>query len=163
VDAAEQVLLRSDVLAQLRGGVLAAGVASATQLSLLGTALLAVLALITTTVIGVRRRGRLLALLGALGVPRHTGIALTIGELGPLVLSGAVGAGLASAVVLTLAGGAYGSDLLAGGEAPLAIPGWLPLAILGAAAAALALAVAVDTPLARRVRTADILRTGEDT
>ena len=163
VDGAEQVLLRSDVLAQLRGGALSAGVSSATQLSLLGTALLAVLALITTTVIGVRRRGRLLALLGALGVPRRTGIALAVGELAPLVLSGVLGGCVASAAVLTLAGGAYGSDLLAGGDAPLAVPGWPPLAILGAAAAALALAVAIDTPLSRRVRTADILRTGEDT
>lgn len=163
VTGAEQVVLRSDVLAQLRGGALVAGVSSATELSLLGTALLAVLALITTTVIGVRRRGRVLALLGALGVPKRTGIALAFGELAPLVVSGVVGGCIASAVVLTLAGGAFGSEILAGGDAPLRVPGWLPLAVSGAALVAIALAVAIDTPLSRRVRTADILRTGEET
>ena len=163
VDEAEQVVLRSDVVAQLRGGALATGVSSATALSLLGTALLAVLALITTTVIGVRRRGRVLALLGALGVPKRAGVALSVGELAPLVVSGVLGGCLASVAVLTLAGGAFGSDILAGGDAPLTMSGWLPLIILGAAAAALALAVAIDIPLSRRVRTADILRTGEET
>ncbi|WP_120337361.1 FtsX-like permease family protein [Cryobacterium soli] len=163
VDEADEVVLRSDVVAQLRGGVLVAGVASATTLSLLGTVLLALLALLTTTVIGVRRRGRVLALLGALGVPKRAGIALAIGELAPLVVSGVVGGCLASAVVLTLAGGAFGSDLLAGGDAPLTVAAWLPLAVAGAATVALGLAVAIDTPLSRRVRTADILRTGEDT
>jgi putative ABC transport system permease protein len=159
---AEQIVLRSDVLAQLRDGALVAGVASATTLSLLGTALLAVLALLTTTVIGVRRRGRVLALLGALGVPKHTGVALAVGELAPLVVSGVLGGCLASAAVLTLAGGAFGSAILAGGDAPLRVAAWLPLAVLAAAALALALALAVDTPLSRRVRTADILRTGEE-
>ena len=163
VDEAEQIVLRSDVLAQLRGGVLVAGVTSATSLSLLGTALLALLALITTTVIGVRRRGRVLALLGALGVPKRAGIALAVGELTPLVISGVVGGSLAAAVVLTTAGGAFGSDILAGGDAPLVVSAWLPLAVCAAAAVALGLAVAVDTPLSRRVRSADILRTGEDT
>jgi putative ABC transport system permease protein len=161
-EGAEQVLLRSDVLAELRGGALVVGVSSATELSLIGTAVLALLALITTTVIGVRRRGRVLALLGALGVPRRTGVALAIGELAPLVVSGVVGGCIASAVVLTLAGGAFGSDTLAGGYAPLSMPGWLPFAVPAAAVIALALAVAVDTPLSRRVRTADILRTGEE-
>ena len=160
---ADQVVLRSDVLAHLRGGVLVAGVSSATALSLASTVLLALLALITTTVIGVRRRGRVLALLGALGVPKRAGIALAIGELAPLVVSGVVGGCLAAAAVLTLAGGAFGSDILAGGDAPLLVPTWLPLALAGAAMVALGLAVAIDIPLSRRVRTADILRTGEDT
>lgn len=163
VEEAEQIVLRSDLLAQLRGGVLVAGVSSATSLSLLGTVLLALLALITTTVIGVRRRGRVLALLGALGVPKRAGIALAVGELAPLMVSGVVGGCLASAVVLTLAGGAFDSDILAGGDAPLMVSAWLPLAVLGAATVGLGLAVAIDTPLSRRVRTADILRTGEDT
>ncbi|TFD87096.1 ABC transporter permease [Cryobacterium lactosi] len=159
---ADEIVLRSDVLAQLRDGALVAGVASATALSLLGTALLAVLALVTTTVIGVQRRGRVLALLGALGVPKRTGVALAVGELAPLVVSGVVGGCLASAAVLTLAGDAFASEILAGGAAPLTVSGWLPLSVLAAAAAALALAIAIDTPLSRRVRTADILRTGEE-
>jgi putative ABC transport system permease protein len=163
VKGAEQVVLRSGVVAELRGGALVAGVSSATELSLIGTALLAVLALVTTTVIGVRRRGRVLALLGALGVPKRTGIALAIGELAPLVISSVVGGCIASAVVLTLAGGAFGADVLAGGDAQLTVPGWLPLALAGAAVGALGLAVAIDTPLSSRVRTTDILRTGEET
>ena len=163
VDGAEDIVLRSDVVTQLRDGALSAGVSSATTLSLIGTAVLALLALVTTTVIGARRRGRVLALLSALGVPPRTGIAVAIGELAPLVISGILGGCVASVVVLTLAGDAFGSAILAGGEAPLVAPVWLPLVILTAGGAALALAVAIDTPLSRRVRTADILRTGEDT
>ncbi|MET0954633.1 MAG: hypothetical protein ABWY68_01705, partial [Cryobacterium sp.] len=98
-----------------------------------------------------------------LGVPKRAGIALAVGELAPLVVSGVIGGCLASAVVLTLAGGAFGSGVLAGGDAPLVVSGWLPLTVLASATVALGLAIAIDTPLSRRVRTADILRTGEDT
>jgi putative ABC transport system permease protein len=115
-----------------------------------------------TTVIGVRRRGRSLALLGALGVPRRTGITLAVGELLPLVVSGVVGGAIAAAVVLATVGSAFRADILAGGPAPLVVDPLMVLALVAVAAAALGLAVLCDLPLSRRVRTADILRTGEE-
>jgi putative ABC transport system permease protein len=156
------ILVREDVLALQRDSAFVAGVAAATVQSLGGTSLLAVLVLVVTTVIGVRRRGRTLALLGALGVPRRAGLTLVLGELVPVVVSGVVGGCIAAAVVLATAGSAFGADILAGGEAPLVVAGWMPLTVAAVAAAALAIAVGVDLPLSRRVRTADILRTGEE-
>jgi putative ABC transport system permease protein len=155
-------VVRLDVLAEQRDAALVAGVTAASVQSLAGTALLAVLALLVTTVIGVRRRGRSLALLGALGVPRRTGITLAVGELLPLVVSGVIGGAIAAAVVLATAGSAFRADILAGGPAPLVVDPLMVLALVAVAAAALGLAVLCDLPLSRRVRTADILRTGEE-
>jgi putative ABC transport system permease protein len=157
-----EILRRSDVLSESRDGALVAGVASATAFSLLGTALLAALALVVTTVIGVRRRGRTLALLGALGASRRTGIALASGELAPLVIGGMLGGAFAAAGTLLAVGSALGVDIIAGGTAAITIPIWLLGAIVAVSAAGLALAVAVDLPLSRRISTADILRTGEE-
>jgi putative ABC transport system permease protein len=112
-----EILRRSDVLSESRDGALVAGVASATAFSLLGTALLAALALVVTTVIGVRRRGRTLALLGALGASRRTGIALASGELAPLVIGGMLGGAFAAAGTLLAVGSALGVDIIAGGTA----------------------------------------------
>ncbi|QHC57989.1 hypothetical protein [Rathayibacter sp. VKM Ac-2760] len=155
-------IVRSDVLERQRDGALVAGVRDATGLSLLATTALAVLALLVTTVLGARRRGGTLALLSALGVPGRARLTLAAGELVPAVLSGVVGGALAAAVVLVAAWPAFGVETLVGGAATLAIPPALPLGLLGAAAAALALALAIDAPLSRRVRTTDILRSGEE-
>ncbi|ROP45191.1 MULTISPECIES: hypothetical protein [unclassified Rathayibacter] len=155
-------ILRSDVLERQRDSALVAGVADATGLSLLATAALAVLALLVTTVLGARRRGGTLALLSALGVPGRARLVLAAGELVPAVLSGVVGGAVAAAVVLAAAWPAFGVETLVGGDAALSIPWPLPVGLLGAAVAALALALAVDAPLSRRVRTADILRSGEE-
>jgi putative ABC transport system permease protein len=157
-----EILRRSDVLSESRDGALVAGVAYATALSLLGTALLAALALVVTTVIGVRRRGRTLALLGALGASRRSGIALASGELAPLVIGGMLGGAFAAAGTLLAVGSALGVEIIAGGAAAITIPIWLLGAIVAVSAAGLALAVAVDLPLSRRISTADILRTGEE-
>jgi putative ABC transport system permease protein len=156
------VMERTAVLAELRDGALVSGISAATTTTLTGTALLAALALIVTTIVGVRRRGRTLALLGALGVHKRAGITLVSGELLPLVISGTLGGAVASAVVLAVAGVAFRTDVLAGGPTPTVVPLWLPAVILGVAAAASVVAVLVDIPLSRRVRTADILRTGEE-
>lgn len=157
------VVSREAVLEVQRHGALISGITSATANGLVGTALLAALALLLTAVLGARRRGRTLALLGTLGLPRRAGIALAAGELVPLVVSGVVGGSIAAAVVIAAAGPAFGVDALAGGDAVITVPAWLAPAVLGVACAVLAAAVAVDAPLSRRVRTADILRTGEET
>jgi putative ABC transport system permease protein len=157
-----EILRRSDVLSESRDGALVAGVASATAFSLVGTALLGALALVVTTVIGVRRRGRTLALLGALGASRRTGIALASGELAPLVIGGMLGGAFAAAGTLLAVGSALGVEIIAWGTAAITIPIWLLGAIVAVSAAGLALAVAVDLPLSRRISTADILRTGEE-
>ncbi|QHC69711.1 FtsX-like permease family protein [Rathayibacter sp. VKM Ac-2801] len=162
VASAEGAVLRSSVLADSRDGALVSGVRDATLLSLLATGLLAVLAVLATAVLGARRRGGTLALLRALGLPDRARLALAVGELVPLVLGGVVGGVLAAAVVLTAAWPAFGVDTLVGGPAAVSVPLLLPLGVLAAAAAALALALAVDVPLSRRVRTADILRSGEE-
>ncbi|MCU1406790.1 MAG: hypothetical protein JWQ43_3093 [Glaciihabitans sp.] len=156
------VVDRADSLARSRDGALVAGVAAATVQSLLGTAILAMLALIVTTFIGARRRGRTLALLTALGLPKRFGVALALGELAPLVVGSIVGGSIAAAVVLAVAGPAFGADILAGGSVVYVLPPWLALSIVGVAAAALAVAVLVDIPLSRRITTSDILRTGEE-
>lgn len=156
------VLVRDEVLAELRAGELVDGISVATAQTLLGTAALAVLALVVTTIVGVRRRGRTLALLGALGMHKRTGVTLASGELLPLVLGGVICGSIASAAVLSVAAAAFRTDVLAGGPAPISAPLWLPPVILGLAAAAFLVAVLVDIPLSRRVRTADILRTGEE-
>ncbi|TQL48234.1 hypothetical protein FB562_1321 [Homoserinimonas aerilata] len=156
------VMIREDVLTQLRADALVSGVATATLQSLIGTGILALLALVVTAVLGARRRGRILALLGALGVPKRANIALATGELVPLVVSGIVGGGVAAAVAIGVAGSAFGVEILAGGPAPIIVSPWLIAAVVGAAAVALAIAVAIDMPLSRRVSTAEILRTGEE-
>ncbi|WP_160173207.1 FtsX-like permease family protein [Microbacterium sp. CH12i] len=135
---------------------------AATMQSLIGTGILALLALVVTTVLGSRRRGRILALLRALGVPQRASFALVAGELVPLVVSGVVGGGIAAAIAIGAAGSAFGVDTLAGGPAPIIVSPWLIAAIVGVAAAALVIAIAVDMPLSRRVSTAEILRTGEE-
>ncbi|MFB2586563.1 hypothetical protein [Herbiconiux liukaitaii] len=159
---ADRVLIRDEVLAAARDRALVSGVTSATALSLGATGGLAALALLVTTAIGFRRRGRILALLGALGVPPRAGIWLALGELGPLVVGGVIGGAIAAAVVLAAAAPTFGAETLVGGAAPIGVPWWMPPTILGAAAAALILAVCVDLSNTRRVRTSDILRTGED-
>lgn len=156
------VVLRTEVLDQLRAGALVSGVATATSQSLLGTGILALLTLVVTTVLGARRRGRTLALLGALGVPKGASTALAAGELVPLVASGVVGGGLAAAVTIAAAGPAFGAATLAGGPAPFVMSPWLVVVIVAVAAAAVAIALAIDTPLSRRVSTTEILRTGEE-
>ncbi|PPG67184.1 ABC transporter permease [Rathayibacter sp. AY1F4] len=162
VARADGAVLRSSVLAESRDGALVSGVRDATVQSLLATGALAVLAVLATTVLGARRRGGTLALLRALGLPDRAGLPLAAGELVPLVLCGVVGGTLAAAVVLAAAWPAFGVDTLVGGPAAVSVPLLLPLGVLAAAAAALALALAVDVPLSRRVRTADILRSGEE-
>jgi putative ABC transport system permease protein len=152
------VLRRSQVLADEQQGAFASGIATATLQTVLAAGAMALLGLIVTTVLGARRRGRTLALLGALGVPARAGLALAAGELAPLVAGGVVGGVIAAGVVLITAAPALGiAD-----PATVAVPAWLAPAALLAAVAALALALVVDTPLSRRVRSADILRTGEE-
>ena len=152
------VVLRSEVLDAERSGALASGIATAALQTVVLGGLLALLALLVTAVLGARRRGRTLALLGALGVPVRAGVSLAVGELAPLVASGLLGGAIVSAVVLVVAGPALG---LAAGTGVVVAP-WLPLGALAAAVLALALLVVVDTALTRRVRTTDILRTGEE-
>lgn len=156
------VMIRQDVLDRQRDGALVSGVVTATTQCLVGTALLAVLALVITTVLGARRRGRTLALLEALGVPKRAGLALTAGELVPLVVSGTVGGAIAAAVAIVATAPAFGADILAGGRAPVMAPPWLAVAIIAVATAALTIAVVIDMPFSRRVSTAEILRTGEE-
>lgn len=161
-EPAALLVLRDDVLDSQRDAALISGVTAATRQSLLATAALATLALMVTTVLGVRRRGRTQALLSALGVPRRSSLSLAVGELAPLVVSGIVGGALAASVVLVAAGSAFDIDTLVGASAAISAPAWLAAAVLGAGAAALGLCIAIDLPLTGRVKTADILRTGEE-
>ncbi|KQQ03878.1 MULTISPECIES: FtsX-like permease family protein [unclassified Rathayibacter] len=161
-EAGGTVVLREDVLDAQRDLALVRGAAEATRQSLGATALLAALALLVTTAIGARRRGRTLALLSALGVPARTRYALAAGELTPIVAGGVVGGLVTAAVVLGAAWPAFGVDTLVGGSAVAAAPPWLVPGVLAAAVAALALALAVDAALSRRIRTSDILRSGEE-
>ncbi|WP_085477017.1 hypothetical protein [Rathayibacter oskolensis] len=156
------VTLREDVLDRQRGAALVSGADDATLQSLLATGALAVLALVVTTVIGARRRGRTLALLSALGVPGRTRFALAAGELVPLVAGGVLGGVVTAAAVLSVAWPAFGVDTLVGGTAVVSVPPWLLPGVLGAALAALAVALAVDAPLSSRIRTSDVLRSGEE-
>lgn len=161
-----EVIDRRAVLQQLRSSALAAGVATATSRSLLATGVLALIGVLLISVLGARRRGRTLALLGTLGVPRRTGIAAAFGELAPLVAAAVLGGAVASAVILTAAGQALGVGDPVSSDAAIdvgiVVPGWALGCIVGVAATALALAVLIDSPLSRRARATTIQRSGED-
>lgn len=167
VDApGSEVVDRREVLADARAGALMAGVTRATQLSLLGTGVLAVFGMLLISVLGARRRGRTLALLGTLGVPRRAGIAAALGELTPVVAGAVLGGAVASAAILVAAAQAFGVGEPTGpGEGVavgIVVPGVSIVGIVAVATIALALAVLIDTPLSRRTRATAILRSGED-
>ena len=165
-DAGSQIVDRREVLDDARAGALTAGVTDATLLSLVGTGVLAAFGMLLISVLGARRRGRTLALLGTLGVPRRAGIAAAFGELTPVVAGAVLGGAVASAAILVAAGQAFGVGEPAGpGEGVpvgIVVPGWSLVGIVAAATTALALAVLIDTPLSRRTRATAILRSGED-
>jgi hypothetical protein len=156
------VLKRHAVLDQERRAALPSGLATATQLSLVGAGALAVIGLLLISVIGAARRGRTVALLKALGVPPRAGTGAAMGELAPVVVGAVVGGALASAIVLGVAGRAFGLGSNGAPDIAVVVP-WQSIA--GTAVAAvlfLTLAILVDAPISRRTETSTILRSGEE-
>lgn len=127
-------------------------------------AVLLAVAVLQTLMLGSAARGRLLALLRAVGYPRRRELPLVAWEVGPaLVVALPVGvvAGLAMSWLVI---GALDLRGFTGGETAPALsmpPGWLAVVVLGFAAVT-AVAVLLATAAAMRLRSAEAIRVADD-
>lgn len=159
------ILTRARWLSQRQHLALVSGVDETIALATIGTAVLAVIALIVTLLSGARERGRSLALVRTLGLPSRLGWWLALAELAPVLLAGLIGGVVAGAGIVVFLEPAMGLGELAGGlsdPAPTISVAFI-VGIVGAAFALLVLAVLIEVAVRRRDRLSEVLRVGEST
>ncbi|MGO8958312.1 MAG: FtsX-like permease family protein [Streptosporangiaceae bacterium] len=154
--------LRGLVLAALQSAPLQQGAYTAFALGSAAAAVLSLLVLLLTLVIGARSRQQTLARMSTMGLSRTQGRRLAVLETLPLILAGLIGGAGCAALLGPLVGPSL--DLAVFTGTPEAVPVRIEYAVLAATAAGLALlamlTLTVQTALASR-RTAVALRIGE--
>lgn len=154
--------LRGPALASLQNAPLQQGAYTAFALGSAAAAVLSLLVLLLTLVIGGRSRRQTLARMSTMGLSRRQGRWMAMLETLPLILAAAVGGAGCAALLGPLIGPSLDLSVFTGTAA--AVPVRIEYAVLAGTAVALALlallTLTVQTTLASR-RTATALRMGE--
>ncbi|MFE1646421.1 hypothetical protein ACFM35_12650 [Microbacterium sp. P01] len=150
----------TDVRDRLRDDPALIAVETGLVASVIAVALLLGFAVGMTLVLGAAARGRMLALLGALGYPRRRELPLVAWEVGPaLLLALPVGVGVGLAMPYLVLPSLDLSRFIGAAEQPAVhIGGWLSPVVIGAFLIVAVVAVALATAAASRVSAATTLR-----
>lgn len=155
---------RHAAFAELQQAPLVAIVANGFRGALLAAAIYLALAVLSALTLSAAARTRDLAFLRTLGMSARQALQLTIVEHGPPVLIALVPGVVLGVGVAYLLAPSLGLSAFAGTERAVALTvDWAGVALLsGALLAVVAAAIGLSTLVARRARSADALRIGED-